>query len=162
MYVLEQYGNYGAFWSKRWKKLVVVQETTQSRYLGRVSTNTGLLVSLNTAASRRDDMFKADLKCRYPHNYKTVMADLYLIFMYYAIILGNKRSFTFYYSQHTVLEFLVCLERRYKTPSEICIGTPVFLPYYIYAFYSYYYYSLFDHIWVVLLVRFRINRVLMI
>ena len=60
------------------------------------------------------------------------MADIYLIFIVFAIVLAEHHTFTL---QHTILGFLVDLDRRSNTPSELYIGTPVFLPYSIYAFY---------------------------
>ena len=41
------------------------------------------------------------------------------------VVLGNARFLIFYYSHQTGLEFLVDLERKSKTPSELCVGTPL-------------------------------------
>lgn len=86
------------------------------------------------------------------------LANFYLIFIVFFIVWAENHTFTL---QHTVLGFLVDLERRSMIPSELCIRTPVFLPYYIYAFYSDCCYALPCHVCVVSLVRFRVNKVLM-
>ena len=83
------------------------------------------------------------------------LADFDLIFMCSAIVLGNTRFQTFYFTQQIISRVFSSLERRYKNPLEICIGTPVFLLNSIYAIYSDIWYVLFCYVWVVILVRFR-------
>ena len=56
------------------------------------------------------------------------LATFDIIFMRYAIVLGNTYFMQFLvFTQKTILRFLVDLERKSKTPSEIYIGTPIFL-----------------------------------
>ena len=89
------------------------------------------------------------------------LAGFNLIFMCYAIVLGNTRLHTFYFTHQNIFRVFSSLERRSKAPSEICIGTPVFLPYYIYAVYSDICYVMFSYVWVVILVRFRVRSKVM-
>ena len=89
------------------------------------------------------------------------LADSNLICTCSAIVLGNTRFHTFYFLQQNIFRAFNSLERRSKTPSELCIGTPVFLPYYVYAFYSDNCYVLLSCIWVVTFVTFRVRSKVM-
>ena len=89
------------------------------------------------------------------------VADFNLIFMCSAIVLGNTRFHAFYFSQKNIFRVFSSLERRSKTHSELCIGTPVFLPYSIYAFNSDICYVLLCYVWVVTFVRLRVRSKVM-
>lgn len=92
------------------------------------------------------------------------LTDLISTIYVFAHCFGTKAILHFFLPQHIFLGLLVDLERRSKTPSEICIETPVFLtffcslqfflPYLFYSLYSDYCYVLFNYVWVVHLVRF--------
>ena len=74
------------------------------------------------------------------------LVDFNLIFMCYAIVLGNTRFHTFYFTQQNISRVCSSLERKSKTPSEICIGTLFCLLYSICAVYSYYCHVLLNHV----------------
>ena len=74
------------------------------------------------------------------------LTDFNRIFISSAIVLGNTRFHTFIFSQQNIFRVFNSLERRSKTPSELCIRTPNFLPYSIYAYYSDICYVLFCYV----------------
>ena len=102
--------------------------------------------SIDSDARERADLFKANLKLKFHITTKLSLAKFNLIFMYSAIVLCNTCFLIFYYSQHKVFRVFNSLERRSKTHLDLCIGTPVFLPYSIYAFYSDICYVLFGYV----------------
>ena len=100
----------------------------------------------STAKRARPNLVLADLKLKFHITTKLSLAKFNLIFMYSAIVLCNTCFLIFYYSQHKVFRVFNSLERRSKTHLDLCIGTPVFLPYSIYAFYSDICYVLFGYV----------------
>ena len=54
------------------------------------------------------------------------LTDFNLIFMCSSIVLGNTRFLFFHIFTANIFRVLISLERKSKTPSELCIGTPVF------------------------------------
>ena len=60
-----------------------------------------------------------------PHIYKTVSARILPSIYVFRHCLGNTQSFYYFLHSKTIFVFFR-LERRSKTPSLICIGTPLF------------------------------------
>ena len=102
--------------------------------INRRSTN--ITCRRSTASAKVGRLFMTVLKPKFYIFTKLPLTDFDIIFMCFAIVLDNTCFLIFVHSQHKVFRVFSSLERRSKTPLKLCIVTLVFLPYFIYAFYS--------------------------
>ena len=118
---------FGAMWrlwsilELRIKETHSCSQTSQSRHADRVSINKHLLSSIDSDARRRVNLFKVDLSPKFHIITRLPLTNFYLIFMCFAIVLGNTHFLIFYYSQQTVLfsGFGEMIENSFKA----CLGT---------------------------------------
>ena len=90
-----------------------------------MSIDKQLLSSIDSDARRRVNLFKVDLSPKFHIITRLPLTNFYLIFMCFAIVLGNTHFLIFYYSQQTVLfsGFGEMIENSFKA----CLGTHWFI-----------------------------------
>ena len=130
-YVLEQYDDCGAFQRQLQKKFVAVLRTSRkSTSQSNVDRQTSLVVDRHvcrSTAKREKWPACPDRRIARPTSItKLPLTDLYLIFLCSANV---HTLFVLSYFHTTNFRVFSRLERRSKTPSELSMGTPVFLPY---------------------------------
>ena len=115
-----------SFWRKRQKKLVAVHRTSQSQHSeSNVDWQTSLIVDWQRSA-RAVCLFMTDLKSKIPHIYIITHDRLWPNI--YVLCHCIEQNMLFYFHT-TKFRVFTSLERGSKTPSELCIRTPVFLTY---------------------------------
>ena len=107
-----------------------IQRTSQSHHSkSTIDWQTHFVV---VDAWERAKFFKSNLSSKFHAITRLPLADFDIILMCSAIVLDNTLSYFLLFIANIFRVFNI-LERRSKTHSELCIGTPLFSTYYIYA-----------------------------